>query len=125
MIIAKVIENVKRKKEGYDISDAQIIESISRIEGEIVEDVMKGREGEEAADGFAGYDADTDRNTELIAPAPYDRIYEEFAAAQIDMLYEDAQRYEMSAGAFNETLRELRRTWWRDHRQKRNYNYYK
>ena len=125
MNIAGVIEEVKALKTGYDLTDEQIIRFINLCEGLIMHGIVSGREGD--ADILLrcnGYNLDSDRETELFAPAPYDGIYAQYCAAQIDLLYEDGERYINDGAVFKNTFSDLRRWWRQGHRQKRNYGFH-
>ena len=94
MTLDKVIERVRKLKSGYDVSDEDIISYINEAEMEIISNVISNREGDNEIVGtYGNYQLDTDRGFELLVPAPYDRIYEAYCAAQIDRDYEEAERY--------------------------------
>ncbi len=124
MTLGKVMERVKALKLGYEIDDEALISYIDAAESMIMQDIVRGREGEEAADGFNGYDMNTGRETALFAPSPYDRLYEQYAATQIDLREEESERYINDMAAFRDTYLELKRYWWQTHRQKKNYQYH-
>ena len=108
MTISEVIENVRQLKNGYDVTDEQIIADINRVEMNIIYNIISGRQGDR----------------ELLAPAPYDNIYQQYCISQIDMQYEDSERYENSSAMYNNTFMELRAFWYRTHPQKKRYNFH-
>lgn len=125
MNIAKVKEHVRALKNGYEIKDEELISYINAVEQTILTTIVRGREGEEAElENFGGYDMETAQDKELLAPDPYDVIYEQYAAAAIDMMFEDGERYMNDMAVYHNTYKELKQYWWRTHRQKRNYPYY-
>ena len=125
MTISEVIENVRRIKSGYEVSDEQIIADINRVEMNIIYNIVSGREGDnQIATTYGNYTLETDRGKELIAPAPYDGIYQQYCCAQIDLQYEDSERYENSSALYNNTFVELRAFWFRTHPQKKRYSFH-
>lgn len=125
MNIAKVMERVRALKSGYDVSDEMIISYIDAAEQMILTDIVRGREGDQSVfDEYGGYDVNTDREKELFAGAPFDVVYEQFAATKIDLLSEESERYMNDMAAFRDTFLDLKRFWWQTHRQVRNYRYH-
>lgn len=125
MTISEVIENVRQLKNGYDVTDEQIIADINRVEMNIIYNIINGRQGDnELATTYGNYNLETDRDRELLAPAPYDNIYQQYCISQIDMQYEDSERYENSSAMYNNTFMELRAFWYRTHPQKKRYNFH-
>lgn len=125
MNIAKVMERVRAIKSGYDVSDEMIISYIDAAEQMILTDIVRGREGDQSVfDEYGGYDVNTDREKELFAGAPFDVVYEQFAATKIDLLSEESERYMNDMAAFRDTFLDLKRFWWQTHRQVRNYRYH-
>lgn len=125
MNISQVIDNVKRLKSGYDISDEQIIADINRVEMNIIHNIVCGRYGDkEILENYGNYDIDTPRDTELVAPAPYDTIYQEFCCSQIDLQYEDSERYQNDSIVYNNTYSLLKSFWYRTHPQKKRYKFH-
>lgn len=125
MNIAKVMERVRAIKSGYDVSDEMIISYIDAAEQMILTDIVRGREGDQSVfDEYGGYDVNTDREKELLAGAPFDVVYEQFAATKIDLLSEESERYMNDMAAFRDTFLDLKRYWWQTHRQARNYRYH-
>ena len=101
MTLDKVIGRVRNLKSGYDVSDEDIISYINEAEMEIISNVISNREGDNEIVGtYGNYKLDTDRGFELLVPAPYDRIYEAYCAAQIDRDYEEAERYPVDMSVY-------------------------
>lgn len=125
MTIDEVIENVRELKNGYDIKEENVIEDINRIEMNIMLNIVSGREGEkENIAEYGNYGIDTDRGKQLFTPKPYDTIYQLFCCCQIDLAYEDSERYEIDSVLFNNMFSELKRYWYQTHRQIKNYKYH-
>lgn len=126
MNIAKVMERVRALKSGYDVSDEMIISYIDAAEQMILTDIVRGREGDQSVFvEYGGYDVNTDREKELFAGAPFDVVYEQFAATKIDLLSEESERYMNDMAAFRDTFLDLKRYWWQTHRQIKNYRYHR
>lgn len=73
---------------------------------------------------YGNYLIDTDRDFELLAPAPYDRMYEVYCAAQIDRDYEEAERYSVDMSVYNQLRQDFGVFWFRTHPQKKRYNFH-
>ncbi len=125
MNISKVIENVRNIKTGYEVSDEQIISAINDVEMNIILNITNGRKDDKTiSDEYGNYDINTDRSKELLAPAPYDNIYQYYVCSQIDLVYEDSERYAIDSVLYNNTFLELRAFWIKNHRQNKKYKYY-
>lgn len=125
MTIDKAIENVRRKKAGYNIDDEFIIDNINRVEMDLIIRFVQGREEEnEVKADFGNYDVHTDRSRILLACAPFDLMYETYVCSQIDLEYEDSERYQNDLIQYNNLLEEFGIYWCGTHRQKRHYTYH-
>lgn len=125
MTLEKVIGRVRNLKSGYDVSDEDIIRYINEAEMEIISNVISNREGDNEIVGtYGNYQLDTDRGFELLVPAPYDRIYEAYCAAQIDRDYEEAERYPVDMSVYNQLRQDFGAWWFRTHPQKKRYNFH-
>lgn len=125
MTLDKAIERVRNLKSGYDVSDEDIIRYINEAEMEIISNVISNREDDNKIVGtYGNYQLDTDRGFELLVPAPYDRIYEAYCAAQIDRDYEEAERYSVDMSVYNQLRQDFGVWWFRTHPQKKRYNFH-
>ena len=125
MTIDNVIERVKAIKQGYDFEEEEIIRYINDIEMMIINEIARGREGEEEiSQGYGNYTAETDRSKELIAGAPYGNMYEEYACALIERAKQNIELYDLHMRSFNSLIDEYKLAYIRTHRQKRNYPYH-
>lgn len=125
MTLGKAIERVRNIKNGYDVSDEDIIRYINEVEMEIIGNVISNREGDNEIVGtYGNYQLDTDRGFELLVPAPYDRIYEAYCAAQIDRDYEEAERYPVDMSVYNQLRQDFGVWWYKTHSQKKRYNFH-
>lgn len=82
-------------------SQEQKIEWLSKLEWIIKRQVIDTHEG---ADGvsFSGFDSNTDIDTELIAPAPYDEMYLLWLESKIHYSNKEWAKYNNAAVAYNE-----------------------
>lgn len=125
MTIDNVIESVKAIKQGYDFEEEEIIRGINDVEMMIINEIVRGREGEdEINSSYGNYTAETDREQELIAGAPYGGMYREYVCALIEMRNQNIELYQMHMICFNNLIEEFKRAFIRTHRQKRNYPYH-
>ena len=125
MNISQVVDNVMRIKSGYDVSKEQIIADINRVEMNIILNIVSGRAGDaEIIANYGNYDITTPSDKELLVTAPYDTIYQEFCCSQIDLQYEDSERYQNDSIVYNNTLAEFRNYWCRTHCQKKRYKFH-
>lgn len=125
MTLGKAIERVRNIKNGYDVSDEDIIRYINEVEMEIIGNVISNREGDNEIVGtYGNYQLDADRGFELLVPAPYDRIYEAYCAAQIDRDYEEAERYPVDMSAYNQLRQDFGVWWYKTYPQKKRYNFH-
>ena len=94
-------------------SDLDKIRWLSTLDGIIKEHIIDTHEGGESV-VFNGYDEDTNPDTELLVPAPYDQIYVHWLEAQIDYSNDEYDRYEntmeMYNNAYNNFLNYYNRT---------------
>ena len=126
MILSKVIEQVRALKSGYEVSEEQLRRMINAAEMMILTNIVRDREGDAAVlEEYTGVDMDSEDGAELFAPAPYEDIYAQYCAAQIDLLYEDGERYLNDAAVFHDTYNALMRFWWQTHRQIKRHAYFK
>ncbi len=124
MRLFEVIDAVRNAKRGYEISEEEILKAISAVEKDIYLNIICGREGDEKYSDLQEYNIETDSSTMLIAPVPYDDIYRAKVCCEIDLRYEDSERYQIDYLIYENLFKELKRFWWKTHRQKRRYNYF-
>lgn len=125
MTIEQVIDNVKSLKQDYQISEEQIISDINKVEMYLLLNVVVNREGgNEIARAYGNYNLETDRSKELLVKPPYDSIYETFCCSQIDLQYEDSERYVNDSIVYKDLLQDFTKYWYRTHRQVNRYKYH-
>ena len=72
---------------------------LSRLDSLVQKELADTHGGGQPA--FAGYTAETDPQTVLLVPAPWDEIYLHYMQAQMDYLSGDMTRYANAAALYN------------------------
>ena len=97
MTLFEIIEQVdKTKPNNYSREDK--IKWLSDLDCAIKTEIIDTHEGE--ALSFAGYDADTPGNTELLVPSPYDVVYIAWLESRIDYTNGEINKYNNSNAVF-------------------------
>ncbi len=110
------IDNLKPNMYGYPDK----IRWLSRLDGRIQQEILDTHdynEGEEDPE-FSGYTPDTEDDTELLAPAPYDEIYVHWLAAQIDYANREFDSFNSSNAMFESVFTAFRNAYNRTHMPK-------
>lgn len=81
-------------------SDQEKVAWLSKIDWMIKRHIIDTHEGAEET-VFTGYDSDTDMNTQLLAPQPYDEMYITWLQAQMELTLKEKQNYNASIVTFN------------------------
>ena len=106
----KLIEAIQKlndlKSNTYD--QAHKVEWLSRLDSMVMRHVIGAHEGGEGIT-FNGYNAETDLETELLVPSPYDEVYLRWLEAQIDYYNGEYGRYNNAILLFNAAWDELDR----------------
>lgn len=106
-----VVDNVKPNQ--YSIEDK--VRWLSFIDAKIINDVLKTHEGYDIQyDNFAGYSSDN-LDAKLIVDFPYDRLYEAYLKMKIDEENGETARYNNSAIMFNSYLMEYKKYYNKHH----------
>lgn len=77
---------------------------LSRLDGMVKTEILDTHEGGEGV-WFLGYDTDSDVETVLLVPAPYDEMYLRWLEAQIDYANGEFGRYNNAMELFNTLYR--------------------
>ena len=89
---------------------------LSEVELDVVNNVINTHEGDEIT--FSGYDDSTDLQTELLIPAPYDKVYLLWMEAQIDYYNGEYEKYNNAADLFNTAYNDFKNYYNRTHKPK-------
>ena len=101
------------------IERARKIDWLEMLDRRIYHDLMCTHErenAEEVPDRFDGYGQDTDPDTVLLAPPPYDEIYRFFLEMHIDLVNQEYDKYNNNAILYLNAWGQLARMWNREHR---------
>ena len=99
MTILEAISRVDAVKPN-SYSQTEKIAWLSRIDATIKNEIIDTHEGAEDIT-FNGYDLDTDTNTELLVPAPYDEVYIRYLEMHIDYANNEYGKYNNSMVMYN------------------------
>ena len=98
----KIIEAINRidslKHNTYTQGDK--VAWLSRLDSMVKKHIIDTHEGSEDVT-FTGYDDNTDLQTELLIPAPYDEVYLRWMEAQIDYHNGEYDRYNNAIDMFH------------------------
>lgn len=100
MTILEAINRVDSTKPN-SYTQVEKVDWLSTLDGVIKNEIRDTHEGGEDV-VFAGYDADTSLDTELLVPAPYDDIYIRWLEARIDYANGEYGKYNNSLTAYND-----------------------
>lgn len=120
MTIAEVISKVDSLKPNTYSTDDKI-EWLSNLDARVKTQIIDAHEGGENI-VFDGYDGETDQNTELLAPSPYDEMYLRWLEAMIDYHNSDDDRYNNAIMLFNNAYSGYKSHYTRTHMPKSNGN---
>ena len=102
MTIMEAIHRVESTKPN-SFDEKEEIVWLSVLDGLVKNQIINTHEGAEAV-VFNGYNENTDLNTVLIVPAPYDEVYIRWLEAQIDYANGEYEKYNNSMQMFNTAL---------------------
>lgn len=115
----KIIEAINQidslKPNTYSVK--QKILWLSQLEAIVKRQVIDAHEGGEEV-SFDGFDENTDVNTVLFMPAPFDMAYIYWLEAQIHYAYEDIDMYNAAIVMFNTAFSEYKADYKRNHAAK-------
>jgi hypothetical protein len=98
-------------------SQEEKIKWLSTLDGNIKSEIIDTHEGGESVE-FNGYDTETDVNTVLIVPAPYDEVYIHWIGAKIDYNNAETKKYNNSMMTFNTAYSDFSKYYNRTHMPK-------
>lgn len=113
MTIAEAISRLDALKHNT-YSQSQKVAWLSRLDHMVQKHIIDTHEGGERA-AFTGYDANTDPQTVLLIPAPFDEAYLRWMEAQIDYHNGEYGKYNQSILMFNAEYSGYERHYNRNH----------
>jgi len=96
----------------YEQSDK--VEWLSRLDSMVKKQIIDTHEGAEEVT-FTGYDDNTDKQTELLVPAPHDEIYLRWLEAQIHYYNGENDKYNNAIIMFNTAYEAYQAYYTRNH----------
>lgn len=112
MTIQEAITKVNLLRPNH-IPDEQKVNWLSELDGMIHREIVLKHEHPAELDTFGGYDGNTDPNTKLLAPFPYDELYTYYLFAQCDLTNLEIQKYNNDKTLFNNAYDTLSDYWTR------------
>ena len=117
----KIIEAINRidalKRNTYSQPDK--VQWLSRVDSMVKRHIIDNHEGAEEV-SFTGYDENTDLQTELLVPAPYDELYLRWMEAMIDFHNGEYAKYNNAVDMFNTSYAGFQNYYNRTHMPKGN-----
>lgn len=113
MTIGQAMETAQRERPG-EATEADMLRWLSQLDAQWFQDVVMRHEHEAGA-AFAGYTADTARDTALLIPPRWEEIYIHYLFAMTDQKLGEVERYQNDAALFNQGLTEAQAAYTRDH----------
>lgn len=86
---------------------------LSELDGKVHLEILKSHEGDVA--DFSGYSLETEPDTELLIPFPYDSVYSRYLEMMITQEYKEIERYNQAAALFNNAYLEFANFYNRSH----------
>lgn len=99
MTIIEVIDRLDSLKHNTYSQNDKVL-WLSKLDWMVKKQIIDTHEGAEAT-SFNGYTDETDVNTKLLVPAPYDEVYLRWMEAQIDYLNGEYDKYNNAIIMFN------------------------
>lgn len=94
MTLVTLIEQVKEEKPN-SFTPEKLTSFVNDIEAQIQDELDGDKK-------FKPYDYSEDGSVDLLAPAPYDRLYKSYLKAQIDYANEEIELYANNIAQFNQ-----------------------
>lgn len=96
------------------ISDVLKIGWLRQVDQEIYLKLMRTHENPPVSTP-PDYDEETDRETVLLAPEPYSKLYRFFLELNIDLVNMETAKYQNDQILYNDAMREFARAYHREH----------
>ena len=118
MTIDQALHTVNSLKP-HNIERARLVDWLDRMDRRIFTDLIltherKGSEPEE----FGGYDQNTNPDTVLLVPPPYDEVYRFFLEMEIDLTNREYESYNNNAALYAAAYGKYARAYHREHRSR-------
>lgn len=113
MTILEAIARVDAAKPNV-CQQSEKIKWLSELDGIVKNEIIDTHEGGEGVT-FSGYTEDTNLNTVLLVPAPYDEVYIHFLEMRIDYANNEYGKYNNSMMMYNSAYSAFEKHYNRDH----------
>lgn len=113
MTINEAIRTVDKRKPNTH-NDEEKVAWLEMLDRQIVRTVIRTHAGGEDA-VMPSYDPDTDMDTDLLAEAPHDAIYIWWLMAQMDLVNQDINQYNVDITMFNADFDAYKQDYTRHH----------
>jgi hypothetical protein len=113
MTILEAIARVDAVKPNV-YQQSEKIKWLSELDGIVKNEIIDTHEGGEGVT-FSGYTEDTNLNTVLLVPAPYDEVYIHFLEMRIDYANNEYGKYNNSMMMYNSAYSAFEKHYNRDH----------
>lgn len=100
MKLGEVIEKVNRKRQN-SIPYEEKVRWLSQLEWKVKHRIIDTHQGGQSV-SFSGYDENTDKETVLLVPAPYDEMYLLYLEAKIHYADQQEDQYNNAMDLFEE-----------------------
>ena len=110
MTIQEALDTADRMKPNM-MDTGLKIKFLNEIEGKVYEEIVMTHLHTPAEAVRPEYDTGTDPATQLIMPAPYDQFYVYWIMMKIDLLNQEADKYNNDAALFDQEYRSMQ-DWW-------------
>lgn len=115
MTISKAIDSARIRAD-TELPDSVLVGWLSALDGQLYNEVIAHYAGAEDTTRPA-YDDETDPETDLMIPAPYDEVYVDYLVMRIHLDHGDLDRYNTAAVMFDRS----QKAWMRQYNQTHTY----
>ena len=115
MKIREAIEAFRKQVPNNKITDEELIRWLDQTDRQVKQEIIDIRYGAKDV-VFNGYTIDTDWDTELIVPSPYDDSYISYLKAKSYLVINDMVKYNVAMAMYNNEISNWRNFYNRKHR---------
>ena len=116
MTIDQALHTVNSLKP-HNIERARLIDWLDRLDRRIFKDVISTHDPDATTPAaFDGYDQNTDPDTVLLIPPPYDEAYRFYLEMEIDLTNREYESYNNNAALYAAAYGKYARAYHREHR---------
>lgn len=112
MTIGQAIDRIDEMYPNH-FETATKIAWLSELDGKVHTEILKSHVGDVA--DFSGYSLESDPDTVLLIPFPYDNVYHRYLEMMITQEYKEIERYNQAAALYNAAYLEFANFYNRSH----------